>query len=116
MRAAIDLFDRGSYLASHELFEELWEQDEGEGAEVFKGLIQASMCLYHFQKGNLDGARKHYRGHRRCLAPFLPAHLGVDVERLLRDMQNWLAPVLRARAGESVAFPAEGAPQLGAGS
>lgn len=103
-RAGIELFDRGSYLAAHELFEELWEATQGEDSDFYKGLVQAAIALRHFQTGNLEGAARLYGGHRRCLAGYLPAHRGVDVERFLADMQACLRPVLERRAGEAVTF------------
>ena len=66
--AAVELFNDGKYLASHELFDELWEATESAGADFYKGLIQAAIALHHFQEGNLEGATKLYGGHRRFLA------------------------------------------------
>ena len=104
LRAAVGLFDVGRYLAAHELFEELWEETEGPDSDFFKGLVQASVALHHFQSGNLDGAAKLYSGHRRCLAGYLPTHAGLDVARFLADMQAFLRPVVERRADESIGF------------
>ena len=112
LRAGIELFDTGRYLAAHELFEELWEETEGGEADFFKGLIQAAVALHHFQAGNLEGAAKLYSGHRRFLSPYQPEHAGVDVARFLREMQVFLGPVLERRPEEAVPFPGEGRPQL----
>jgi hypothetical protein len=112
LRAGIELFDSGRYLAAHELFEELWEATEGSESDFFKGLIQAAIALHHFQAGNLEGAAKLYSGHRRCLSPYLPVHAGVDVERFLREMQAFLRPVLESHAGEAVPFPFGERPRL----
>lgn len=114
MAAGAELFDHGRYLEAHEEFEKLWKANEAADAEFFKGLVQASMCLHHFQRGNLEGARKLYSGHRRYLAAYLPRHRGLDVERLLTAMQASLRPVLRAGPDEAVAFELESAPRLGA--
>jgi len=97
LRAGIALFDSGRYLASHELFEELWEASEGEDSEFYKGLIQAAVALHHFEGGNLEGAARLYSGHRRCLASFQPLHAGVDVARFLEEMRRYLAPALHGR-------------------
>ena len=111
LRAAIELFDAGEYHESHEVLDDLWEGTHGEDADFYKGLIQAAICMYHFSRGNLEGARKLYRGHRRYLAAYVPAHLGLDVEGLLAEMQRCLGPVLRAPAGEPVAFDAAQRPR-----
>jgi len=112
LRAGIELFDAGSYLAAHELFEELWEETEGGEADFFKGLIQAAVALHHFQSGNLEGAAQLYSGHRRFLSPYLPLHAGLDIARFLREMQVFLEPVLGRRPGAAVPFPIEGRPRL----
>lgn len=112
LRAGIELFDAGRYLAAHELFEELWEETEGAEADFFKGLIQAAIALHHFQAGNMEGAAKLYSGHRRCLAGYLPAHAGLDLECFLRAMQTFLRPVLERRAGETVPFQLDRRPRL----
>ena len=88
-------FDRGEYHAAHEAFERCWLANEGGDADFFKGLVQASICLHHLERGNVEGARKLYAGQRRLLGPFLPSHRGLDVARLLGDLQRVLQPVLR---------------------
>ena len=93
LRAAVELFNRGSYLAAHELFEELWEAGEGPDADFHKGLVQASVALHHLEEGRLEGAASLFRGHRALLARYAPTHLGIDVTALLEDMQA----TLRAR-------------------
>lgn len=112
LERAIELFDAGEYHPAHELLDELWEASEGRDADFFKGLIQAAICLHHWQHGNPDGARKLYSGHRRYLAAYLPAHRGIDVAGLLADMQAALGPLLRAGTGEAPAFDAERRPRV----
>jgi len=96
-QAGRELFDAGDYLAAHELFEELWEANEGGDADFFKGLIQAAIALHHFRAGNLEGAARLYSGHRRLLAPFLPHHCGIDVTRFLGEMQACLGGLQTGR-------------------
>lgn len=98
-------FNAAEYHAAHEELERCWLANESADADFFKGLIQACICLHHFQRGNLEGARRLYAGHRRLLARFAPEHRRVDVAALLADMQRALAPVLRARGEDTgVAF------------
>jgi len=112
LEAAITLFNRGSYLAAHECLDDLWEATEGADADFYKGLIQASIALHHFQSGNLDGAAKLYTGHRRFLAHYLPSHRGVAVAEFLADMQACLAPVLARAPDEEILFESERRPLL----
>lgn len=107
----VRLFNAGRYEDAHEEFEKGWLAGEGGETDFHKGLVQASICLHHATQGDQDGARKLYRGHRKLLGPYLPAHAGLDVEHLLAEMQRHLAPLLRARPGERVA-PADPPPRL----
>ena len=95
LRRALELFEAAEYHAAHEHIDELWEATHGEDADFLKGLIQASIAMHHFQRGNLEGARKLYSGHRRYLGPYLPAYLGLDVADFLAQMQRALRPALR---------------------
>ena len=108
----VELFNRGEYLEAHEAFERIWVSSHDRETDFFKGLIQSAICLHHFQKGNPEGARKLYSGHRKLLAGFLPSHRGLDVEKFLQSMQAVLRPVLRFRGGSPPVLGENGLPQL----
>ena len=95
----IELFNAGHYLEAHETFERIWVSSHDRETDFFKGLIQSAICLHHFQRGNPEGAKKLYSGHRKLLASFLPEHRGLDVQGFLEAMQAVLHPVLRYRDG-----------------
>lgn len=108
----IELFNAGSYHEAHETFERLWVSTQNAEADFYKGLIQSSICLYHFQRGNPEGAKKLYSGHRKLLGAFLPVHHGLDLEHFLGAMQEALRPVMRFRDGEPPVFDPERRPQM----
>lgn len=112
LERGVALFNRGEYMEAHETFEQVWVSSHDAETDFFKGLIQSSICLHHFSRGNPDGAKKLYSGMRRLLAGFLPAHRGLDVEGFMTSMQDTLRPVLRARAGDSPAFDLSDRPLL----
>ena len=112
LREGVRLFNDAEYLEAHEVLEELWESGFGESADFYKGLLQASIALHHFRRGNLDGARKLYRGHRRYLATYLPNHQGIAVAEFLEDMQAFLQPVIRAAADASIPFEPASRPRM----
>ena len=109
---AAALFNEGRYHDAHEVLDELWDASSQADTDFLKGLIQACIALHHASRGNADGARKLYSGHRQYLGPFLPRHRGLDVARFLADMQGALAPILRAPPGAEPAFDAARAPRL----
>jgi len=92
----VALFNQGEYMEAHETFERIWVSTLDSEGDFFKGLIQSSICLYHYSRGNPGGAKKLYSGHRRLLASFLPQHRGLDLQSFLGAMQQTLRPVLRA--------------------
>jgi len=112
LREAARLFNAAEYHEAHEVLDELWEGTHGPESDFYKGLIQAAICMYHFSRGNLDGARKLYRGHRRYLAGYLPRYRGLDVEGCLAQMQRCLQPVLRAAPDAAVPFVYDERPRL----
>jgi len=79
----------GAFYECHEYGEDLWLE---QGRPPFlKGLIQTAVSLYHLEGGNLAGARKLWRTASAYLAPYAPAHMGLDVQRLLEDMDRLFA-------------------------
>ncbi|MEM7517859.1 MAG: DUF309 domain-containing protein [Planctomycetota bacterium] len=113
LRAGIELFDEGRYHEAHEAFERPWLSGAGEDEDFYKGLIQASICLHHFSRGELDGAAKLYSGHRRLLAAYLPQHHSVELTRFLGEMQQCLRPVLRRAPEDRIPFDPQTRPRLG---
>lgn len=111
LRRAAALFDAGEYHAAHEVLDLLWEDASARDSDFLKGLIQACIALHHYSRGNPDGARKLYSGHRQYLAAYLPRHRDLDLARLLADMQSTLAGVLRARPGQEPPFDPERRPR-----
>jgi hypothetical protein len=53
-----------------------------------------AVCLHHFGNGNIRGARKLFYSSRDYLAPYQPRHLGLDVTRLLAEMERCCAEIL----------------------
>lgn len=109
LERGVALFDEGAYHEAHEELERCWLADEAGDADFFKGLIQACICLHHLERGNREGARPLYTGHRRLLGPYLPAHRGVDLARFLAEMRTRVAPAL----GGSDAGPGGARPRMG---
>ncbi len=111
LRQGVELFNAGQYRQAHEPWEKVWLTGTQDG-DFWKGLIQAAIALHHFERGELEGARKLYRGHRGYLGAYVPQHRGIRVEKLLTDMQLFLRPVVRATEGTSIPFDACSAPRI----
>lgn len=81
------LFNEEEFFESHEVLEELWGETLDERRKFYQGLIQAAVSLLHFGNGNLGGARKVYTSSRKYLEAYPSPYEGLDVAKLIVDMQ-----------------------------
>lgn len=100
--AGVRFFNACDFFEAHEEWEELWTDYQGPSRKFFQGLIQVAVCLHHFGNGNTRGAIKLYRSSRDYLAPYGPFHLGVDLAKLIRELDACCAALLAS----SDEFPA----------
>lgn len=90
----IEYFNECEFFEAHEVWEDLWADEEGPSKKFYQGLIQVAVCLHHFGNGNIRGARKLYHSSSGYLAPYGPRHLGLDIARLLDQMKDCCAEIL----------------------
>ncbi|WP_017813868.1 DUF309 domain-containing protein [Paenibacillus shenyangensis] len=88
------------YFECHEVLEELW-LDKGR-EPVYQGLLQVAVGLYHFRNGTihptynkLSGALKMLQSSYRKLAPYPPQMLGINMQKLLDDVQLYIQKLER---------------------
>lgn len=61
------------YFECHEILEEYWKNPpHQENRDIWVGLIQIAVGLYHQRRGNIDGAKKMLTS---CLVRLIPAEL-----------------------------------------
>lgn len=77
---------RRDYFLCHEYGESLW-LDSGR-PEALKGLIQAAVCLYHLENGNVRGAYPMWLRAKAYMQSIRPVYEQIDIESLLRDTQR----------------------------
>jgi predicted metal-dependent hydrolase len=56
--AGVEFFNAGEYFEAHEVWEELWHDCLPEDRRFYQSLIQAAVALYHFDRGNAEGANR----------------------------------------------------------
>jgi len=95
----IRLFNEREFFACHDVFEEVWSEQIGPQKTFFQGLIHAAVCLFHFEEGNLGGARRMYGSCYAYLQSFEPDFCGVDVSRLLVDLEYCFEELLAVTDG-----------------
>ena len=93
----IEHFNKCDFFEAHEVWEELWADYSGPSRKFYQGLIQVAVCLHHFGNGNIRGAKKLYYGCRGYLEPYLPQHEGLDLEKLLAQLEACCREILDSK-------------------
>lgn len=115
-------FNAQQYYEAHDVLEHLWLRTEGGDRLFFKALIQLAGAFVHLQKNFLHPAHlKHATRLRpavrlfnlaaRNLEPYAPAHLRLDVARVLRLCRDLAAEIETSDFARNPWHPT-GAPQL----
>jgi hypothetical protein len=87
VRRGIEEFNRGEYYECHETLEREWLRESGPIRVLWQGILQVGVGLHHARADNLSGARRVLARGKFKLLHFLPAARGIDVARLLRDVE-----------------------------
>ncbi|MDM5339664.1 DUF309 domain-containing protein [Fictibacillus enclensis] len=82
-------FNEGDYYTCHDLLEEMWMTDKSN--YFLKGLLQMSVAVYHYEYGNVKGARVMMEAARHYLTDYRPFHWGMDLEHVY----NFIVECLR---------------------
>lgn len=80
------LFNDEEFFACHDALEEVWTETVGEEKRFYQGLIHAAVSLFHFENGNLGGARKMHASSLKYLEPYGKHYQGIDVETLAAQL------------------------------
>jgi hypothetical protein len=83
----IRCFNCRAFFEAHEVWEDLWRDDQGPAHRFYQGLIQLAVCLHHFRNGNTRGAKKLCLSGSAYLEPYRPVYMGLDLDRLLKELQ-----------------------------
>ena len=85
----IELFNDEEFFECHEVIEDLWLATQDKYKDLYKGVIQAAVAIYHLKRGNARGARKLYGTSSKYLRKYIPTALGLNIEKLLNDMKSY---------------------------
>lgn len=86
-RQGIEEFNDGNFYEAHDYLEEAWVQDEGDGRNLYRGILQVGIAYYQIERGNYRGAVKMLLRVRQWLSPLPAVCRGVDVARLREDVE-----------------------------
>ena len=103
-KRGLQLARAGDWFAAHEAFEDAWRAAPGAERDFFQGLVHAVVFCYQTARGRAIGAERQRAKALRRLAPYAPAHRGLDVGRLLAALER-AEPDLREELVERDAQP-----------
>lgn len=75
---AIEQFNAGEYYECHESLEDLWRGEPGKIRDLYKGILQIAVSVYHAKRSNLRGALRLIASGMELTRPFVPRCLGID--------------------------------------
>lgn len=95
----IDYFNRSLFEESHLALFPSWQRNRTN--DFYKGLIQIAGAFQHCDSGSLFWAEDMFATAHNLLAPYAPRHMGLDVDKLLGDLQACNEAARRARTDTS---------------
>jgi len=87
-KRGLQLARSGRYFDAHEAFELAWRAAAAGDRDFFQGLVHAVVFAYQTGRGRAIGAARQREKALRRLAPYAPAHRGLDVARLLAALER----------------------------
>ena len=85
-RQAVEQFNSGEYYKQHDLFEELWMEEEGPVRDLYRAILQVGVAYYQVQRRNRRGAYKMLLRSVQWLNILPDACQGVDIAQLRADV------------------------------
>lgn len=83
----IETFNEGRHWHAHEAWEGVWMDTTGPDRDFVQGLIMAAAMLVHYARGNPKGVANHWRNVQERLPRHAPKKWGIDVARLLGQLE-----------------------------
>jgi uncharacterized protein len=81
----IGQFNGGDYYVCHETLEAIWMHEQGKIRNLYKGILQIAVGIYHAKRSNVKGAMRLVSSGMELLRPFAPECMGIDVAHLLES-------------------------------
>jgi uncharacterized protein len=80
-------FNRREFFECHETLEALWKAEPASIRELYQGILQVGVGLYHAERGNYAGATLTLGRGLDRLRRFPPECHGIDVDDLIRQAE-----------------------------
>lgn len=102
LERGLDLIRAGAFFEAHEELEDEWRDAPERERDFLQGLVHVAVAWHHARRGNRPGCERQLEKAARRLAPYRPAHRGVDVDTVLDDVER----ARRLVASGSLSLPA----------
>jgi uncharacterized protein len=103
-KRGLDAIREQRYFEAHEELEITWRAATAEERDFFQGLVHVAVAWYQAGRGRPVATARQLEKAARRLAPFAPAHRGVDVQAVLAQVR---AAQARVAAGSLELEPPE---------
>jgi predicted metal-dependent hydrolase len=87
----VALMRKERWFDAHEELEDEWRRCATGERDFLQGLVHVTVGWYHASRANTRGARGQLTKAQRRLDPYRPAHRGIDVDDVLRQVDEALA-------------------------
>lgn len=112
MLAGIALFNDRQFYACHEEIEHEWHAERGEIRRLYQGILQIGVGFHHALNGNHRGAMLLLRDGIDKTSRFVPACLGIDTARLVRESLACLNAIAVLEPGHMERFDPDTIPLI----
>jgi predicted metal-dependent hydrolase len=92
---AIEEFNQGKFIESHESLEKLWKSEHHPIRRLYQGILQISVAFHHLGQHRYQSTVTLLERGSGYLGPFAPDCLGVDISGLITGSARCLAEVRR---------------------
>jgi predicted metal-dependent hydrolase len=93
LEAGLALMRAERWFDAHEELEDEWREAPAPERDFLQGLVHVTVAWHHASRGNAPGASRQLAKAARRLGPYAPAHRGVDVARVLGQVEAAAARV-----------------------
>ncbi len=80
-------FNERNFFEAHEHLEDAWNNESGEGRELYRGVLQVAVAYLQIERANYQGAIKMFLRSRQWLSPLPEECRGIDIAQLKEDKE-----------------------------
>ena len=91
----LEEFNRGEYFEAHESLETAWMEEQGQGRELYRAILQVAVAYYQIRRGNYKGAAKMFLRLRQWIDPLPEVCQGVEVGKLRQEAEEVRQELMR---------------------